>query len=324
MIWGRGSLGPGAAGGDAVIKFPPRLQPDGCIRSSAGHHRLVGRGDSGSIGAGCIGRRQLGQRRSGTSSHPKREHGWNQEFHGNDPNEIDLNARKQASRRAAASFWRARRSGVWNYRAGERPETGHAPKARTRSDESGRTFGTVAAAALEQVAQRGQKKRRGNGARQNANERRGHGRMAGDRTAVSTVLRRSSARAGASAVIAERLRCFRETGRGCRGVFVLRLRNGCYSFDWRTQFGAHMTTVGRRNASGDHPRHKRKQNCLCEFPKGKGGGHGDIDDQRWTSCQSTESRGRQWRRLSSTSRISSILSLRSFSDPAWNAWATQC
>lgn len=91
-------------------------------------------------------------------------------------------------------------------------------------------------------------------------------------------------------MIAERLRCFRETDRGYRGVFVLRFRQGCFGFDWRTQFCADMTTVGRRDASGDHPRHKRKQNCLCEFPKGKGGSHDDIDDQRWTSCQSTESR----------------------------------
>lgn len=91
-------------------------------------------------------------------------------------------------------------------------------------------------------------------------------------------------------MIAERLRCFRETGRGCRGVFVLRFQQGCFGFDWRTQFCADMTAVGRRDASGDHPRHKRKQNCLCEFPKGKGDGHDDIDDQRRTSCQSTESR----------------------------------
>ena len=91
-------------------------------------------------------------------------------------------------------------------------------------------------------------------------------------------------------MIAQRLRCFRETGRGCRGVFVLRLRKGCYGFDWRTQFCADMTAVGRRDASSDHPRHKRKQNCLFEFPNGKGGAHNNIHDQRRTSCQSTESK----------------------------------
>ena len=68
------------------------------MRRGAGHHRLVGRSDSGRLRAGGIGGRQLGQWRRGAGGHPKREHGWNQEFHGNDPNGIDVNATERASR----------------------------------------------------------------------------------------------------------------------------------------------------------------------------------------------------------------------------------
>ena len=92
-----------------------------------------------------------------------------------------------------------------------------------------------------------------------------------------------------------------------------RHRFGCWS-----SVRAHVTTMSRSNTSGKHPRRKRKQECLCELPQGRSGDHGHIHEQELAGCQSAESDD-QLRRLSRTSRISSIFAFRSFSEPAWNA-----
>lgn len=114
--------------------------------------------------------------------------------------------------------------------------------------------------------------------------------MAGDRAAVSSVLRRNSARARASAVITDCLGSFRETDHRSRKIFALRLRQGCDGLEWWTQFGADMNSVGRCDARSEHPCRKRKQNCLCELPEGTSHGHVNINGRGPTSCQSTESK----------------------------------
>ncbi len=68
------------------------------MRHRAGHDRQVWRSNGRRFRVRGIGGRKIRQRQRRAGGHSKREHGWDQGFHGNDPNGIDENARERAAR----------------------------------------------------------------------------------------------------------------------------------------------------------------------------------------------------------------------------------
>ena len=137
--------------------------------------------------------------------------------------------------------------------------TGHAPVARTRSDESGRTFRTIAEAAFEHVAQAGDRRRSHPNARPKVDGRGRDRRMTGNVAAISGMLCGSPGRAGAFIMVSDGLSPLLEascTGSRSLGADIgrRRYRSGCGS-----SVRAHMTTMSRSNTSGKHPCRKRQQ-----------------------------------------------------------------
>lgn len=81
--------------------------------------------------------------------------------------------------------------------------------ARTRSDESGWAFGTIAATAFKHIAQRGEKGRHHSGANPRVDRRSSHGSMACNSAATSGVFRGVAGRAWIFAALDERMIPFR-------------------------------------------------------------------------------------------------------------------